>query len=70
MASEKRFSKTDVKSIFDMLEDNGVDIPKETLHKNINTRLHTRLEDGMIHEVETLLENGVTPQRLDDFGLE
>jgi tRNA dimethylallyltransferase len=48
----------------------GVDIPKETLHKNINTRLHTRLEDGMIHEVETLLENGVTPQRLDDFGLE
>ena len=48
----------------------GVDIPKETLHKNINTRLETRLEQGMIDEVQQLLKNGVTPKRLDDLGLE
>jgi tRNA dimethylallyltransferase len=48
----------------------GVDIPKETLHKNINTRLEQRLEQGMIEEVQHLLDNGITPQRLDDLGLE
>jgi tRNA dimethylallyltransferase len=48
----------------------GIDIPKETLHKNINIRLETRLEQGMIEEVQHLLDSGVTPKRLDDFGLE
>jgi tRNA dimethylallyltransferase len=48
----------------------GVDVPKETLHKNINTRLEARLERGMIAEVQHLLDDGVTPKRLDDFGLE
>jgi len=48
----------------------GVDIPKATLHKNINTRLEVRLEQGMIDEVQQLLDSGVTPKRLDDFGLE
>jgi tRNA dimethylallyltransferase len=48
----------------------GVDVPKETLHKNINIRLEQRLEQGMIEEVQHLLDSGVTPQRLDDFGLE
>jgi tRNA dimethylallyltransferase len=48
----------------------GMDVPKETLHKNINTRLEVRLEQGMIDEVQQLLDRGVTPKRLDDFGLE
>ena len=48
----------------------GMSVPKETLHKNINTRLEARLERGMIDEVQHLLDIGVTPKRLDDFGLE
>jgi tRNA dimethylallyltransferase len=48
----------------------GINISKETLHKNINTRLETRLEKGMVDEVQHLLDTGVTPKRLDDFGLE
>ena len=48
----------------------GVDISKEQLHKNINTRLEDRLEQGMIEEVRDLLAGGITPKRLDDFGLE
>ena len=48
----------------------GVDVPKETLLKNIHTRLEVRLEQGMINEVQQLLDSGVTPKRLDDFGLE
>ena len=48
----------------------GMNVPKETLHKNINTRLEVRLERGMIDEVQHLLDSGVTPKRLDDFGLE
>jgi tRNA dimethylallyltransferase len=48
----------------------GVDIAKETLHQNIHTRLHTRLDQGMIAEVQSLLDSGVTPKRLDDLGLE
>lgn len=48
----------------------GIDIPKEVLHKNIKIRLQTRLEQGMVEEVQQLLDSGVTPKRLDDFGLE
>lgn len=48
----------------------GVDITKELLHTNINTRLELRLEQGMIAEVQHLLDAGVTPSRLDEFGLE
>jgi len=48
----------------------GVDIPKETLHYNISLRLETRLDQGMIAEVQGLLNSGVTPKRMDDFGLE
>jgi len=48
----------------------GVDIPKQTLHKNITARLEARLEQGMIDEVQHLLDTGVTSKRLDDFGLE
>ena len=48
----------------------GVNISKDQLHKNINIRLHQRLEEGMIEEVERLVKEGVTHQRLEDFGLE
>jgi tRNA dimethylallyltransferase len=48
----------------------GVDISKERLHQNIHTRLHERIEAGMITEVESLVLNGVTHERLEQFGLE
>ncbi len=48
----------------------GVDISKEQLHANISIRLQQRIDEGMIDEVSTLLESGVTKKRLDDLGLE
>jgi tRNA dimethylallyltransferase len=48
----------------------GIDVPKEKLHENINTRLYERVEAGMIEEVEQLHQEGVTYERLDDLGLE
>ena len=48
----------------------GVNYPREVIRKRITTRLHERLNSGMIEEVELLLKNGVTHERLDRFGLE
>jgi len=48
----------------------GIDIPNEVLHERIETRLKDRLNNGMIEEVEGLLKNGVTSERLKSFGLE
>lgn len=43
---------------------------KETLRKNIHTRLLKRLDQGMVEEVERLHAEGVSWQRLESFGLE
>ena len=40
------------------------------IRERITARLHERLNNGMIEEVELLLKNGVTHERLDSFGLE
>ncbi len=48
----------------------GIDIDKTVLHENIHTRLITRLEEGMVEEVERLITQGVTHERLESFGLE
>ncbi len=48
----------------------GIDIDQETLHHNIHVRLKERLEAGMVAEVETLVQNGVTHERLESLGLE
>ncbi len=48
----------------------GINISKEKLHSNIHIRLLERLEAGMKEEVETLLKNGVTHERLEALGLE
>ena len=48
----------------------GIDYPRRVIRKLITMRLHFRLENGMIEEVESLLKNGVTHERLDSFGLE
>lgn len=48
----------------------GIDTPKEVLHQNIHNRLYARLEEGMIEEVTSLHENGLSYERLESFGLE
>ena len=48
----------------------GIEMPSDTLHDRIHDRLLSRLESGMIEEVERLQKQGVTFERLDDLGLE
>ena len=48
----------------------GVEYPRDIIREQITKRLYERLENGMIEEVEALLKNGVTYERLDSFGLE
>jgi tRNA dimethylallyltransferase len=48
----------------------GIRIEREMLRRRITERLKARLQGGMIEEVQRLLAAGVTPERLDDYGLE
>ncbi|MEN9920171.1 MAG: hypothetical protein RL538_64 [Candidatus Parcubacteria bacterium] len=48
----------------------GVEVPNSPLHDKIRERLLVRLEAGMIKEVENLVAQGVSYERLDDLGLE
>lgn len=48
----------------------GINIDKEQLHQNIHTRLHERLNMGMIDEVIKLHQTGVSYQRMEELGLE
>ncbi len=48
----------------------GVMLPREQIRSRIAHRLSSRLESGMIDEVETLLGQGVSHERLIAFGLE
>lgn len=48
----------------------GIEIDKEILNQRIEKRIHDRLKNGMIEEVQNLLAAGVDAKRLDDFGLE
>jgi len=48
----------------------GINLERDEIRKRITGRLKLRLQGGMIEEVEKLLEEGVTPQRLEAFGLE
>ena len=48
----------------------GVHFPREVLVKRIETRLRQRIDGGMVEEVNTLLKQGVPPERLLRYGLE
>ncbi len=43
---------------------------REIIYKRIDARLENRLQNGMIEEVENLLANGISFEKLDFFGLE
>ena len=48
----------------------GLEVPNAPLHEKIRDRLIARLEQGMVKEVEALVAQGITYERLDDLGLE
>ena len=48
----------------------GVHFPREVLVKRIEMRLRQRIDGGMVEEVDTLLKQGVPPERLLRYGLE
>lgn len=48
----------------------GVRVERELIRERIKTRLRVRLDNGMIDEVKSLMDSGVSPERLISFGLE
>ncbi|SFF08933.1 tRNA dimethylallyltransferase [Sunxiuqinia elliptica] len=48
----------------------GVKFDRENRRKRITERLKQRLEDGMLDEVQRLLDKGLTPEQLTYYGLE
>lgn len=48
----------------------GIDIPRDKRRERISRRLHSRLEKGMVMEVENLINSGVPPENLIYYGLE
>ncbi len=48
----------------------GIEYPVAERRKRITERLHTRLREGMVAEVQKLLDNGIAPEDLIYYGLE
>lgn len=48
----------------------GVDIPRDDRRRRISARLKSRLDEGMVGEVEKLLASGVSAEDLMYYGLE
>jgi len=48
----------------------GIYLPREIVRQKITNRLHARLKEGMIAEVQALLDSGVSASRLIRYGLE
>lgn len=48
----------------------GLQYPRPELHHRIKTRLRARMDEGMIAEVEGLLAQGISQERLHMLGLE
>ncbi len=61
--------KTDRDESYDALTI-GIEVEKERLKENIKNRLLTRLQSGMVEEVEELHKNGLSYERLEELGIE
>ena len=48
----------------------GIRYERSLRRERITSRLSARMEEGMVEEVEGLLKNGITAQKLDYYGLE
>ncbi len=47
-----------------------LDLPREVRRERISARLHQRIEEGMLQEVQRLLDSGIAPEDLIYYGLE
>ena len=48
----------------------GIHWPRQVLYSRIDARVDERMQQGMVQEVQGLLERGVTHERLEALGLE
>lgn len=48
----------------------GVEIDRESRRQRISDRLRSRLDSGMVEEIQNLIKNGVQPEDLIYYGLE
>ncbi|MCK9617329.1 MAG: tRNA (adenosine(37)-N6)-dimethylallyltransferase MiaA [Lentimicrobiaceae bacterium] len=48
----------------------GINFPREIIRQHITHRLQQRLENGMIEEIQQILNSGVRPETLKAYGLE
>lgn len=48
----------------------GLDVSREVRRERISRRLHARIEQGLVEEVERLLASGLTAEQLIYYGLE
>lgn len=48
----------------------GVDVDRELRRQRISSRLKVRLEEGMIEEIQSLIDRGISPDDLIYYGLE
>jgi tRNA dimethylallyltransferase len=48
----------------------GIRWPRDVLYRRIDTRVDERMQQGMVQEVQALLDRGIDHQRLEALGLE
>ena len=48
----------------------GIEWPREVLYRRIDERVDERMQQGMVQEVQKLLDEGISHQRLEALGLE
>lgn len=60
--------ETEVKPLHSLIV--AMDISRELRRERISQRLQARLEEGMLDEVQSLLDQGVSPETLIYYGLE
>lgn len=58
-----------IKNKFDVLKI-GLTAPRKILYKNADTRVLTRIDQGMINEARGLYKNGLSLKRMRELGLE
>ncbi len=48
----------------------GIALPREEIRSRITRRLKQRLDEGMLDEIRSLLDRGISPEELEFYGLE
>ena len=66
----EEYYKTQAPDVNEYNPINGIHIDRELRREKISRRLRTRLDEGMVDEVRTILATGVKPEDLIYYGLE